>query len=504
MTLELYARAATLRRTGQVTDLVKLEAVLRHNAVGTWVLELDRNSAAAELMLAAEGLVIVRNGRTLLSGPRTVRQTVLAGGRHTLMLAGVDDTVWLDRRLALPVPAGPPYIAQAYDVRKGAAETVLRAYVDANLGPGATVPRRLAGLTLPADQARGAAVTGVARFQPLLEVMQELALAGGVGFRVVQVGLGLQLEVYLPADRTRAAVFSTELGNLAGYDYSDELPTATYAYVAGQGEGTARTIVEGGTAALAVVDAPVPNGYTFIVAAEWSQDTGGVGGAVRRYTNVGANHATVTVTAPAAGFYEVIYDADADANRTDADVSVDGVVVRRLSAATETGTTNGTTVRRLVLVTVMFLAAGAHTLRVQRVNDGSARFVSFQGFTIRRVDFRAEVFKDQRDTNDQAALEQSRTEALTEGQGTTSLKLSPIDTASVAYGQEYGLGDRVTVRVDGEQLQDVVREVKLTFDRAGEQVAPVVGTPGARDPEVPRLFDALHRLAQRQSRLERR
>lgn len=367
--LELFPRGVNLRRTGEVTDLTKLEVVGRHNDVGTWVLELDRASAAAELMLAAEGLVIVRDGATLMSGPRLVRQTTLEGGKHKLLLAGVDDNVWLRRRLALPVPGGPPYAAQAYDVRRGVAETVMRAYVDANLGPGAIVARRLAGLTLAADGLRGAQVVGYARYQLLLELMQELALAGGLGFRVVQVGLGLQLQFYAPADRTRAAVFSTELGNLAGYDYSDELPTATYAYVAGQGEGTARTIVEGA-------------------------------------------------------------------------------------------------------------AAGAP--------------------------YRAEVFKDQRDTNEQAALEQSRAEALTEGQGTTALKLSPIDTDSVAYGRDYALGDRVTVLVDGEQLQDVVREVKLTWDASGKQLAPVVGTPGARDPEVPRLFDALHRLALRQSRLERR
>lgn len=369
MTLTLYPRTADLRRSGEVTDLNSLELVGRHNDVGTWVLEVDRRSDAAELLLAAEGLVIERNGGTLLSGPRLVRQVVTEGKTTKLLLAGVDDTVWMRRRLALPVPGGPPYAAQAYDVRRGAAEDVIRAYVDVNLGPGATVARQLAGLTLPASLGRGAQVVGLARFQTLLELAQELALAGGIGFRIVQVGLGLQLEVYVPADRTRDAQFSTGLGNLAGFDYSDTKPEATYAYVAGQGEGTARTIVEG-----SAVGAP----------------------------------------------------------------------------------------------------------------------------------YRAEVFKDQRDTNDQAALEQSRADALTDGAASTTLKLSPIDTDSVAYGREYRLGDRVTVLVDGVQVQDVVRQVTLKYDTNGEQLAPVVGTPGASDPEVPALFDELHRQALRLSRLERR
>lgn len=361
--LELFVRGADLRRTGEVTDLDKLEVVGRHNGVGTWVLELDRASAAAQLALAGEGIVVVRDGHTLMSGPRTYRQVKQEGGTTKLTLAGVDDSVWLDRRLALP-PAG-----LAYDTRRGPAEDVLRGYVDANLGPGAAVERRLAGLTLPASQARGASVVANGRYQSLLELAQVVGLAGGIGFRLVQVGLGLQLEVRVPADRRRDAVFSAGLGNLAGFDYSETAPTATYAYVGGQGEGAARTIVQGG-------------------------------------------------------------------------------------------------------------AAGAP--------------------------YRAEVFKDQRDTDELAALEQSRDEALTEGAGTTALALSPIDTGSVAYGREYALGDIVTVLVDGEQLQDVVREVKLTYDTSGTKLAPVVGTPGARDPEVPRLFDALHRLALRQSRLERR
>lgn len=361
--LEVFARGADLRRTGEVNDLDKLEVVGRHNDVGTWVLELDRASAAAELVLAGDGIVVVRDGHTLMSGPRTHRQVKLEGGRTKLLLAGVDDTVWMDRRVVLP-PAG-----LAYDRRSGVAETVVRAYVEANLGATAATARQLATLVLPASLGRGAQVVGNGRYQSLLELAQVLALAGGIGFRLVQVGLGLQLEVRLAADRRRDAVFSTALGNLAGFDYSDSLPTATYAYVGGQGEGAARTIVEG-----AAVGAP----------------------------------------------------------------------------------------------------------------------------------YRAEVFKDQRDTDELAALQQSRDEALTEGAGTTALALSPIDTDSVAYGREYALGDMVTVLVDGEQLQDVVREVKLTYDSNGTTLLPVVGTPGARNPEVPQLFDRMHRQALRLSRLERR
>lgn len=368
--LQVMARADDLTRLGEVTDYSSLEMVLRYNDVGTFLLTMDADGPGAQLMAGAGGVVVTRDGQPVLSGSVETEQRVMEGGRGTLVLAGKDDTQWLQHALALPVPSGPPYTAAAYDVRKGAAETVLRQYVDLNLGPGAQTARRLPGLTLAADQARGATVTGNARFQTLLELLQHLGLAGGVGFRIVQVGLGLQFQVYVPADLRRTAVFSVGLGNLAGYDYSRSAETATYVYVAGQGEGTARTIVEGGVA---------------------------------------------------------------------------------------------TTLPR-----------------------------------------RREAFRDQRDTDDAAALAQSRDEALVEGAGTNALTLTPIDTDSVAYGRDYGLGDTVTVIVDGIQLQDVVRQVKLVYEGPAEQVTPTVGTPGATSPDVPALFGTMERQAQRLSRLERR
>lgn len=371
MVLQVMARSASLTRLGEVTDYASLELVLRYNGVSTFLLTMDGRGPGAALMAGADGIVVSRDGVVILSGSVETEQRVLDNGASRYVVAGKDDTGWLQFALAMPVPSGPPYTANAYDVRSGKAETVIRQYVDLNLGPGAITARRLTGLTLAADLARGATVYGQARFQTVLELAQELGQAGGLGFRIVQVGLGLQFQAYVPADRTRTAVFSLGLGNLQGYDYSRSDPTATYAYVAGQGEGTARTIVEGGVA---------------------------------------------------------------------------------------------TTLPR-----------------------------------------RRETFRDQRDTNDSLALTQSRDDALTEGGTTNALSLVPIDTASVAFGRDYGLGDRVTVLVDGIQVQDVVREVKLAYAGSGaEQISPTVGTPGVSSPDVPALFDTLVDQSQRLSRLERR
>lgn len=371
MTVQVFLRDESLRRTAELQDYVTLTVVLRFNAPSSWVLV----TRTAEPLDVA-GIVVVRNGVTLLSGPLTGQEQASQGGQVTRTLSGQDDTVWLRRTLALPVPTGPPYTAAEYDDRTGPAETVLRGYVDSNLGPSAQAGRRLPYLTLPADLGRGGQVRGRARFHVLLELLQELALAGGdLRFRIVQTGPGqLAFEVTEPVDRSGTALFSPELGNLAGYAYSRTDAAADYVIVGGQGEGTARAFVEGG--------APTPS-------------------------------------------------------------------MRR----------------------------------------------------------RSETFRDRRDSADPAVLAQARDEALAELTAKTELSITPVDTAAVAYGLDYQLGDRVTVEVDGVRIVDVVREVTLTVNaERGEQVVPVVGTPGASNPAVPDLFStaALARQGRRVGNLERR
>lgn len=248
MSTQVFLRDSSLRRTAQLEDFVNLTLVLRFAGVSSWTL-VNRGPA-----IVTDGIVVVRDGVTLLSGPVTSDRRESRPDAVTQTLAGQDDTVWLRRTLALPVPSGPPYTAAEYDDRSGSAETVMRGYVDANLGPSASPARRLPGLTMPADQGRGGNVRGRARFTVLLELLQSLALAGGdIGFRIIQTGPGaLQFQPVIPADRTGTAVFSSEVGNLSGYDYSRSDSDADYVIVAGQGEGTLRTFVEGGdTAAIA-------------------------------------------------------------------------------------------------------------------------------------------------------------------------------------------------------------------------------------------------------------
>lgn len=371
-TWHLYVRDANLARQGEIDDYQRLEVTARYNAVGAWQLELDRRQRhAAALTEPGAGIVLTRDDAVVFSGPATQWQHTV-GASQRLAVSGVDDMVWLRRRGAAPVPtaAAPPYSAQAYDVSTGTCSTVLRYYVNANLGPSATSARRHLAVTIGADPAIGGTVTGRARWQPLLTLLQELATVGEVGFRLVQVDDALEFQVFGPVDRTASVRFGLDLGNLAGFEYEVTAPEATYVFVGGGGEGTARTIYE----------------------------------------------------------------------RADPTQTIWGRI------------------------------------------EGE--------------------FIDRRDTSVSTELDQAAGEALTEHGAQTTLSISPVDTPALTYGEQYDLGDRVTVIIDdAEAVQDIVGQVVITLSaQDGHTVTPGIGT--AHDPL--RLFEAFRDMRRRVTNLERR
>lgn len=328
--------------------------------------------AASLLSAKGAGIIVERNGVVLLSGPVRKLERRWSKDEDDLVAWGPDDTFVLTTRIALPVPSGPPYSSSAYDVRTGVASTIIRQYVDVNAGPGAVVQRQVAGLALAADPGIGTTVTGRARFHWLIELAQSLAqTGGGLGFRVVQVGTTRQFQVYQPADKTATAIFSRDLDNLAGHEYSLAAAGANYVYAGGGGVGTARTIVEG-------------------------QDS------------------------------QSVVDWD-----------------------------------------------------------------------------RVETFLDRRDTTDPTELQQAITDELAARAQQADIRLSPVDTEGLAFGTDYGLGDKVTAVIDTVPLRDLIRQVNITLTAAdGEVVEPAVGT-AALAQVVPTFF-ASPVVAPRDARADRR
>lgn len=377
---QIYIRDAQLRRVAMVEDYRELAILLAFNAPGGFDFTAPASEVAAFLTPGA-GVLIERDGVPILSGPIDAKHRTWAQDADHLILSGPDDTINLADRLALTVPLAAPsasgtaYAAAAYDVRAGAAETVMRAYVDANAGPGARPERRVAGLRLAPDLGRGGTVTGRGRFGPLDELLRDLALAGGdLGFRVVQTtdAAALEFQVSPTRDLTASAVFSAEYGNIRNYDYREGVPPGTYVYVLGAGDLAARAIVEGGDAA---------------AIATWR---------------------------------------------------------------------------------------------------------------------RREQAIDARGTADVAELAAQRDKELLDRRADLGLSVAPIDAPGLAFGVDYGLGDRVTAVIDGIPLREVVREVRITLDeRGGETVIPSILSPGSSAPTVDALYARIAALGERLGRMER-
>lgn len=248
-TWTIYVRNQDLGREAQVDDYDSLTCISRFNDVGTWELRLDRRSAAADALTAqGAGIEVRRDDYVVMTGPATRLKRDRSDRSNLLTVSGVDDNIWLERRLAHPQPASsaPPYNSTADDVRTGVGSTIIRQYVNVNLGPGAITPRQLPTLTLAADPLVGTSINGRARYDQLLELIQKLAIAAGdIGFKIAQDGAGLVFSVYAPEDKTTSVVFSEGFANLSSFSYESQAPAYTYVYGGGEGEGTAREFVEG-------------------------------------------------------------------------------------------------------------------------------------------------------------------------------------------------------------------------------------------------------------------
>lgn len=240
--ITVYVRNSSLQRVAQVDDYTDLEVTARHNAVGSWVLTLDRRLDAAIALTAPNaGIEILAGDATVITGPATNPKIEQSEQTNRATIAGVSDDVWLARRLAYPQPStGPPYNAYEYDVRTGVASTVMGQYVEYNAGPSAIGPRQVPGLTVGTDPVLGGTGTWRARWQPLPELLTEIATWAGLGYQTTQSGTSLVFGVYEPVDRSGSVRFDAELGTLSAAAYEVTVPESTYVIVGGDGDGTAR------------------------------------------------------------------------------------------------------------------------------------------------------------------------------------------------------------------------------------------------------------------------
>lgn len=249
--LTVEVRTANLERVGQITAdyLAGFTAVLRSNAVGSWSISLPVGNDMAEVLrVPGAGIIVSTSQGTLLSGPTTavVVNQETADPEGTYEISGVTDMVILDEHLAYPTPTTADVTLQeiAYDSRNGVAETVVKAYVDANIGPSAPAARQISGFTIETDEARGGTVSGLARFDNLLELITGLADVGEINFDIEQVNSELVFKTSVPVDRSANVRLDLYNGQLTKSEYAYSKPRLTRAIVGGKGDDEFRLFLE--------------------------------------------------------------------------------------------------------------------------------------------------------------------------------------------------------------------------------------------------------------------
>ncbi|MEV6419065.1 siphovirus ReqiPepy6 Gp37-like family protein [Streptomyces sp. NPDC051662] len=102
------------------------------------------------------------------------------------------------------------------------------------------------------------------------------------------------------------------------------------------------------------------------------------------------------------------------------------------------------------------------------------------------------------------AAEEAAAEALQDGVKSGNFQIYPIDTDSCLFGRDYYVGDIVTVAVDGSEYSDVVREVVISVDDAGNaaDVSPKLGQQGTGEPL--NLYKTVYEMQKKLRRLEAR
>jgi hypothetical protein len=241
-----------------IGDWLEVDSTLNGNGAAAGTVKLRvRQDLLADLDTAQARLVVVKDGSVWCGGPVEKRGPYAraADGTLSLSVSFTDDFGHIAAFRTYPDPAHAA-TAQTAGTKSWTntnAETIARALVNDNCGPGALTARRLPSLALGVAAGVGSNIDYSTRFKPLGDELRAVLLAGGgLACRTRETTTQILFEVWEPEDRTASVRFSDALGNLRSFEYDPTAPTATVALVGNASAGASRTIVERpDTAALA-------------------------------------------------------------------------------------------------------------------------------------------------------------------------------------------------------------------------------------------------------------
>lgn len=248
-------RSKSLNRIGQiVTKDLDFSVNLDFNGVGSWVLNVAADHPLAKnLKTPGSGIVASYRGEVLVSGPVTSATVRMASDdvAGTLVVEGASDDIYLWDRVIFPEPSNLSMNKQgkSHDVATDKAENLLYYYASRQLGQDAHPDRVLPKFRCAIEDSSGAGptLTRRARFPVLGDYLRDIATPNGLGFKVFLDDISgnpiLRFSTYRVRDRTSSVRMGVENNMAASTTAELGAPSVTDVVIAGQGQGTSRTLV---------------------------------------------------------------------------------------------------------------------------------------------------------------------------------------------------------------------------------------------------------------------
>lgn len=240
---------------GAVKNAESVQFIRSHYGIGSFEIHMHPDKAYAD-KLCQRGNFILINGNMEKFG--VIRNFTLTEGREGVDLAIYGDTGkgFVKQRIAIPPTKAENPTAYGWDRVTGKAETVIKHYLRRNITNATSAGRNIPFIELAEDLNRGVNAVWQARYQPLNEVIKEIAEKYDIGWKAVldYPRKKIIYDVNIGVDRTLSqtdvspVTFKLEYKNIGSYIYTEDfINYRTTGICGGGGEDENRLIYTLGT-----------------------------------------------------------------------------------------------------------------------------------------------------------------------------------------------------------------------------------------------------------------
>jgi hypothetical protein len=237
--------SSSLTFLAEIDDFQSMVVTRKYLGIETVELLIRRDANNADV-LVKHNILWLANNKVF----EILHRTITDQDKSLLRITAYGFGKTLAKRITVP-PA-----ESSHDTVSGSADAVVKAYIDHHLINPADADRAVSYLANRENQT-GTSITDQSRYKNLLDEVIRILTAAGRGFFFELDSGVIYFDTYTGQDLTATniednppAIFSTAYDNILVQELVDSMAdTQNQIYVAGQGEGALRTIVEVGTAA---------------------------------------------------------------------------------------------------------------------------------------------------------------------------------------------------------------------------------------------------------------